>query len=157
MASNGGRTNGRMGPDFRRPQSHAVFKRTVFGWLRWARRSRTALFPARTGTSSAPNTGKRFRRAASRTLPRERGPRSAVALDAWSRRVVGWSMATDLRTSLVLDAFGMALMQRRSDGVIHHSGRGSQPVRVLRFRQPVPEGGGDVQGRGPSIIPLEAR
>ena len=45
----------------------------------------------------------------------------AVVVDAWSRRVVGWSMATHLRTSLVLDAFEMALMQRQPDGVIHHS------------------------------------
>jgi len=28
----------------------------------------------------------------------------AVVLDAWSRRVVGWGMATHLRTELVLDA-----------------------------------------------------
>ncbi len=33
----------------------------------------------------------------------------AVVVDAWSRRVVGWSMATHLRTSLVLNAFDMAL------------------------------------------------
>ena len=50
----------------------------------------------------------------------------AVVLDAWSRRIVGWSMATHLRTSLVLDAFDMALAQRRPDGVIHHSDQGSQ-------------------------------
>ena len=50
----------------------------------------------------------------------------AVVLDAWSRRIVGWSMATHLRTSLVLGAFEMALMQRQPDGVIHHSDRGGQ-------------------------------
>ncbi len=50
----------------------------------------------------------------------------AVVLDAWSRRVVGWSMATHLRVSLVLDALEMALMQRQPDGVIHHSDQGSQ-------------------------------
>lgn len=50
----------------------------------------------------------------------------AVVLDAWSRRVVGWSMATHLRTSLVLDAFEMALMQRQPERVIHHSDQGSQ-------------------------------
>ena len=50
----------------------------------------------------------------------------AVVVNAWSRRVVGWSMATHLRTSLVLNAFEMALMQRRPDGVIHHSDQGSQ-------------------------------
>ena len=41
----------------------------------------------------------------------------AVVLDAWNRRVVGWSMATHLRVSLVLDALDMALMQRQPDGV----------------------------------------
>ncbi len=39
----------------------------------------------------------------------------AVVPDAWSRRVVGWSMATHLRTSPVLDAFEMALAARRGD------------------------------------------
>ena len=33
----------------------------------------------------------------------------AVVLDAFSRRVVGWSMADHLRTRLVLDALDMAL------------------------------------------------
>ena len=41
----------------------------------------------------------------------------AVVLDAFSRRVVGWSMANHLRTQLVLDALDMALWQRRPDGV----------------------------------------
>ena len=50
----------------------------------------------------------------------------AVVLDAFSRRVVGWSMATSLRTQIVLDALNMALWQRRPEGVIHHSDQGSQ-------------------------------
>ena len=50
----------------------------------------------------------------------------AVVLDAFSRRVVGWAMATHLRTSLVLDALDMALAQRRAKDVIHHSDQGSQ-------------------------------
>ena len=50
----------------------------------------------------------------------------AVVMDAWSRRVVGWSMATHLRTELVLDALEMALQQRRPAGVIHHSDQGTQ-------------------------------
>ncbi len=50
----------------------------------------------------------------------------AVVLDACSRRIVGWSMATTLATSLVLDAFEMALTTRRPNGVIHHSDQGSQ-------------------------------
>ena len=44
----------------------------------------------------------------------------AVVLDAWSRRTVGWSMATHLHTELVLETLGMALRQRRPDDVIHH-------------------------------------
>lgn len=50
----------------------------------------------------------------------------AVVLDAFSRRVVGWSMANHLRAELVLDALGMAVGQRRPRGVIHHSDQGSQ-------------------------------
>jgi len=51
----------------------------------------------------------------------------AVVLDAWSRRIVGWSMAHHLRTELVLDALQMAIGQRRPAGeVIHHSDQGSQ-------------------------------
>jgi putative transposase len=50
----------------------------------------------------------------------------AVVLDAWSRRIVGWSMANHLRTELVLDALEMALGQRRPGNVILHSDQGSQ-------------------------------
>jgi putative transposase len=50
----------------------------------------------------------------------------AVVVDAWSRRVVGWAMATHLRTELVLEALQMAIQQRRPEGVIHHSDQGSQ-------------------------------
>ena len=50
----------------------------------------------------------------------------AVVVDAWSRRVVGWAMATHLRTELVLDALEMALWQRRPVEVIHHSDQGCQ-------------------------------
>ena len=50
----------------------------------------------------------------------------AVVLDVFSRRVVGWAMATHLRKKLVLDALDMALYQRRPERVIHHSDQGSQ-------------------------------
>ena len=50
----------------------------------------------------------------------------AVVLDAYSRRIVGWSMATTLATQLVLDALNMALVTRRPRRVIHHSDQGSQ-------------------------------
>lgn len=50
----------------------------------------------------------------------------AVVLDAWSRRIIGWSMANHLRTELVLDALEMALGQRRPRDTILHSDQGSQ-------------------------------
>ena len=50
----------------------------------------------------------------------------AVVLDAFSRRVVGWSMASHLRTELVLNALEMALQQRRPSEVVHHSDQGCQ-------------------------------
>lgn len=51
----------------------------------------------------------------------------AVVLDAFSRRVVGWSMADHLRTELVLDALEMALWNRRpGPGLVHHSDHGTQ-------------------------------
>jgi putative transposase len=50
----------------------------------------------------------------------------AVVLDAYSRRIVGWSMATTLAAQLVLDALNMALLTRRPTRVIHHSDQGSQ-------------------------------
>jgi putative transposase len=50
----------------------------------------------------------------------------AVVLDAWSRRVIGWAMASHLRTELVLAALNMALVQRRPTDVIHHSDHGCQ-------------------------------
>lgn len=58
----------------------------------------------------------------------------AIVLDVFSRRIVGWAMATHLRTDLVLDALNMALHQRRPQGVIHHSDRGSQ-YTALAFGQ----------------------
>ena len=54
----------------------------------------------------------------------------AVALDAFSRRIVGWSMATHLRAELVLDALDMALYKRRPRAVIHHSDQGTQYTSV---------------------------
>ena len=50
----------------------------------------------------------------------------AVVLDAFSRKIVGWTMANHLRTELVLDALDIAVGQRRPREVIHHSDQGSQ-------------------------------
>src|SRR3989304_4777730 len=51
----------------------------------------------------------------------------AAVIDAWSRRVVGWSIADHLRTELVTDALDMAIWRRRPrPGLIHHSDHGTQ-------------------------------
>ena len=53
----------------------------------------------------------------------------AVVIDAWSRRVVGWSIADHLRTELVIDALDMAIWRRRPEPgsrLVHHSDHGSQ-------------------------------
>jgi transposase InsO family protein len=54
----------------------------------------------------------------------------AVVLDVWSRRIVGWAMATHLRTALVQAALDMAVAQRRPLGVIHHSDQGCQYTSI---------------------------
>ena len=51
----------------------------------------------------------------------------AFILDAYSRRVVGWSMATHLRTELVVESLQMAIARRKpAPGLVHHSDRGVQ-------------------------------
>ena len=51
----------------------------------------------------------------------------AVVLDAWSRRVVGWSIDARPSTALVTDALSMAIEQRRPQGAtIIHSDQGTQ-------------------------------
>jgi transposase InsO family protein len=51
----------------------------------------------------------------------------AVVIDLFSRRVVGWSMSSRMKSSLVTDALRMAIWRRRpKPGLIVHSDRGSQ-------------------------------
>ena len=51
----------------------------------------------------------------------------AVVLDAWSRRVIGWSIDSRPNTALVTNALGMALQQRRpTPETIIHSDQGTQ-------------------------------
>jgi len=54
----------------------------------------------------------------------------AVVIDAYSRKVVGWSMSEQMTTELVLAALNMALHTRRPDSVIHHSDQGSQYTSI---------------------------
>ena len=62
----------------------------------------------------------------------------AAVQDAYSRAIVGWSMAEHMRAELVVDALGMGLSRRRPDpGLVHHSDQGSQYVS-LGFGQAAP-------------------
>jgi putative transposase len=55
----------------------------------------------------------------------------AAVQDTYSRQIVGWSMATHMRASLVVDALRMALARRRPPaGLIHHSDHGGQYVSL---------------------------
>ncbi len=51
----------------------------------------------------------------------------AAILDAYSRKVIGYTVSTRLDTALTLDALKMAIARRRPvSGVIHHSDQGVQ-------------------------------
>jgi transposase InsO family protein len=51
----------------------------------------------------------------------------AVVIDLCSRRIVGWSLASHMRATLVSDALAQALRTRRPNaGLVFHSDRGSQ-------------------------------
>jgi putative transposase len=61
----------------------------------------------------------------------------AFVIDVFSRRVVGWQLASHMRTDLVLDALRMALGTREHGAdlrLVAHSDRGSQP-RLKRSSQ----------------------
>ena len=50
----------------------------------------------------------------------------AVVLDAWSRRVIGWSIDSGPNAALVTNALGMAIDQRRPrNGTVIHSDQGT--------------------------------
>jgi putative transposase len=54
-------------------------------------------------------------------------------IDAFSRKLVGWRVATTLRAELALDALEMAVWARQDtqlDGLVHHSDRGVQDLAV---------------------------
>jgi putative transposase len=54
----------------------------------------------------------------------------AVVIDAFSRKVVGWSMGERMTSDLVLASLNMALHTRKPDSVIHHSDQGSQYTSI---------------------------
>jgi putative transposase len=47
-------------------------------------------------------------------------------LDAFSRRVVGWSIDSSQTSNLVVNALGMAIENRQAEGVVIHSDHGTQ-------------------------------
>ena len=60
----------------------------------------------------------------------------AAVQDAFSRAIVGWSMADNMRAELVVDALQMGLARRKPDaGLIHHSDQGSQYVSLAFGQQ----------------------
>jgi putative transposase len=79
---------------------------------------------------------------------------AAFIIDAYSRAIVGWRVATTLRTSLALDALEMAIWARSDaglDGLVHHSDRGGQYLSV-RYTQRLEDQGAvaSVGSRGDS-------
>jgi putative transposase len=81
----------------------------------------------------------------------------ALVIDVFSRRIVGWALATHMRTALALEALEMAIWTRHRHGVadltglIHHGDRGSQYLSI-RYTDALAEAGAlaSVGSRGDS-------
>jgi putative transposase len=57
----------------------------------------------------------------------------ALVIDVFSRRIVGWALATHLRAELPLEALELAIWTRqqdRLDGLIHHTDAGAQYLAI---------------------------
>ena len=66
----------------------------------------------------------------------------ALVIDVYSRFIVGWALATHLKTELPLEALEMAIWRRDAalDGLVHHSDRGSQYTSI-RYTEHLDEAG----------------
>ena len=65
----------------------------------------------------------------------------AFVIDVYARRIVGWRVASSLKTDLVLDALEQALWSRTGmRGLVHHSDRGSQYLSI-RYTERLAEAG----------------
>ncbi len=67
----------------------------------------------------------------------------AFVIDVFSRRIVGWHASSSLRSDLALDALEQALWERQedqTDGLIHHSDRGTQYLSI-RYTERLAEAG----------------
>jgi len=80
---------------------------------------------------------------------------AAFVIDAYSRFIVGWRVATTLRASLALDALEMAVWARQDadlDGLVHHSDRGVQYLAIRYTQRLAAEGAvASVGSRGDSF------
>ena len=67
---------------------------------------------------------------------------TAFVTDVYSRRIVGWRVATTLRTDLALDALEMAIWSRTETlaGLVHHSDRGVQYLSIRYTERLAAEG-----------------
>jgi putative transposase len=78
----------------------------------------------------------------------------ALVIDAFSRMIVGWRVATTLRATLALDALEMAVWARQDaglDGLVHHSDRGVQYLAIRYTQRLAAEGAvASVGSRGDS-------
>jgi putative transposase len=82
---------------------------------------------------------------------------AAFLIDAYSRAIVGWRVATTLRATLALDALEMAIWARQGvdaglEDLVHHSDRGVQYLSV-RYTQRLADQGAvaSVGSRGDSL------
>jgi transposase InsO family protein len=65
----------------------------------------------------------------------------AFVIDVFARRIVGWRVASSMRTDLVLDALEQALWSRTgTEGLVHHSDRGVQYLSI-RYTERLAEAG----------------
>ena len=67
----------------------------------------------------------------------------AFVIDVYSRSIVGWNVAADMRTELTLTALETALWRRRNrnlHGLVHHSDAGSQ-YTAIRYTDRLAETG----------------
>ena len=67
----------------------------------------------------------------------------ALVVDAYARRIVGWRVATNLRTDLALDALEQAIHDRQpgsGNALVHHSDRGVQYL-AIRYTERLAEAG----------------
>ena len=67
----------------------------------------------------------------------------AFVIDVFARRIVGWRVSSSMQTDFVLDALEQALYDRQpeqTDGLVHHSDRGSQYLSI-RYTERLAEAG----------------